>query len=88
VSSTTGSAGDQHPGEATSGDAPAQGVREIAHGLNNALTSVLGYAEIIAEDARLGNVSARDAEQLLAATREAVALVKVLRASPDQREGP
>jgi signal transduction histidine kinase len=101
VSSTTGSAGDQPPGEATFGDTPAQGVGEIAHDLNNALTSVLGYAEIIAEDARSGNVSARDAEQLLAATREAVALVKVLRASgrvalpahdpatgpPDQPEG-
>ena len=77
-------------------DQPLRSVGEIAHDLNNVLTSVLGYAEIIAEDARLGNVSVRDAEQLVAATREAVALTKVLRVSrpaapgatePDQSEG-
>jgi signal transduction histidine kinase len=65
-------------------------VGEIAHDLSNALTSVLGYAEMLAEDARSGNVSVRDADQLLAATREAVGLVKVLRASgravPPERE--
>ena len=68
---------------------PPEGVGEIAHELSNALTSVLGFAEIIAEDARSGNVSPRDADQLLAATQEAVALVRSLRGSgPAAAEAP
>jgi hypothetical protein len=56
-------------------------VGQITHDLTNVMTGVLGYAEIIVEDARGSKVDVRDAEQLLAATREAVALIKVLRAS-------
>ena len=56
-------------------------VGEISHDLNNVLTSVLGYAEMIAEDAQASRVDARDAQHLLAATREAVALVKALRST-------
>jgi len=68
---------------------PLGGVGEIAHDLSNALTSVLGFAEIVAEDARSGTVSPRDAEQLLAATRHAVALVRSLRGSgPAAAEAP
>jgi signal transduction histidine kinase len=62
-------------------DEPSPSVDQVAHDLNNILTSVLGYAEIVAEDAREAKVDVRDAQQLLLATREAVALVKVLRAS-------
>ena len=67
---------------------PLGGVGEIAHDLNNALTSVLGFAEIVAEDARSGTVSPRDAEQLLAATRQAVALVKSLQGSTPAAGAP
>ena len=65
-------------------------VREITHDLNNILTSILGYAEMLAEDAKISRVEARDAEQLLAATREAVALAKELGAvaRPDAAARP
>jgi len=66
---------------AASGKEPSRSIDQVAHDLNNILTSVLGYAEIVAEDARDANVDARDAQQLLLATREAVALVKALRAA-------
>ncbi len=52
----------------------------IAHDFNNVLMGILGYAEIVAADARESKVEARDAEQVLVATRRAIDLARRLTA--------
>jgi hypothetical protein len=50
------------------------------HELNNVLSAILGYAEIVHADAATGKVEERDALQILAATRRAIELVDDLAA--------
>jgi two-component system cell cycle sensor histidine kinase/response regulator CckA len=52
----------------------------IAHDFNNVLMGILGYAEIVAADARESKVEVRDAEQVLVATRRAIDLARRLTA--------
>src|SRR5258705_3099205 len=52
----------------------------IAHDFNNVLMGILGYAEIVAADAREAKVEVRDAEQVLVATRRAIDLARRLTA--------
>ncbi len=52
----------------------------IAHDFNNVLMGILGYAEIVAADARESKVELRDAEQVLVATRRAIDLARRLTA--------
>ena len=52
----------------------------IAHDFNNVLMGILGYAEIVAADARESKVEQRDAEQVLVATRRAIELARRLTA--------
>ena len=52
----------------------------IAHDFNNVLMGILGYAEIVAADARESKVEARDAEQVVVATRRAIELARRLTA--------
>ncbi len=52
----------------------------IAHDFNNVLMGILGYAEIVAADARDSKVEVRDAEQVLVATRRAIDLARRLTA--------
>jgi len=52
----------------------------IAHDFNNVLMGILGYAEIVAADARDAKVEVRDAEQVLVATRRAIDLARRLTA--------
>jgi two-component system, cell cycle sensor histidine kinase and response regulator CckA len=52
----------------------------IAHDFNNVLMGILGYAEIVAADARESKVDERDAEQVLVATRRAIDLARRLTA--------
>jgi len=52
----------------------------IAHDFNNVLMGILGYAEIVAADARESRVELRDAEQVLVATRRAIDLARRLTA--------
>lgn len=53
-------------------------VRALVHELNNVLSAVLGYAEIVHADAVAGAVEERDALQVLAATRRAIELTDEL----------
>jgi two-component system cell cycle sensor histidine kinase/response regulator CckA len=52
----------------------------IAHDFNNVLTAILGYAELVADDARAGQVKQDDADQILAATARAIDLTARLTA--------
>jgi two-component system cell cycle sensor histidine kinase/response regulator CckA len=52
----------------------------IAHDFNNVLMGILGYAEIVAADARESKVEAQDAEQVLVATKRAIELARRLTA--------
>jgi two-component system, cell cycle sensor histidine kinase and response regulator CckA len=52
----------------------------IAHDFNNVLMGILGYAEMVAADARESKVEERDAEQVVAATRRAIELARRLTA--------
>ena len=52
----------------------------IAHDFNNVLMGILGYAEMVAADARESKVEARDAEQVVVATRRAIDLARRLTA--------
>jgi len=52
----------------------------LVHELNNVLSAVLGYAEIVHADAAAGRVEERDAVQILAATRRAIELTDQLAA--------
>ena len=52
----------------------------IAHDFNNVLMGILGYAEMVAADARESKVEQRDAEQVVAATRRAIELARRLTA--------
>jgi len=52
----------------------------LVHELNNVLSAVLGYAEIVHADAGAGKVEERDAVQILAATRRAIELTDQLAA--------
>src|SRR5436309_3003559 len=52
----------------------------IAHDFNNVLMGILGYAEIVAADARESKVEVRDAEQVLVTTRRAIELARRLTA--------
>lgn len=51
----------------------------IAHDFANVLMAILGYAELVAADARAGRVSPDDADQIVVATRRAVELTSRLR---------
>ena len=66
---------------------PAE-VRGLVHDLNNVLVAVVGYAEIVAADARDGAVEPRDADQAVAATRRAIELVDHISALLDGRPRP
>ena len=50
----------------------------IAHDFNNVLMGILGYAEMVAADARDSKVEERDADQVVAATRRAIDLARRL----------
>ena len=52
----------------------------IAHDFNNVLMGILGYAEMVAADARESKVEQRDADQVVAATRRAIDLARRLTA--------
>ena len=52
----------------------------IAHDFNNVLMGILGYAEMVAADARDSKVEQRDAEQVVVATRRAIDLARRLTA--------
>ena len=52
----------------------------LVHELNNVLSAVLGYAEIVHLDAGAGKVEERDAVQVIAATRRAIELTDALAA--------
>ena len=52
----------------------------IAHDFNNVLMGILGYAEMVAADARESKVEQRDAEQVVVATRRAIDLARRLTA--------
>jgi two-component system, cell cycle sensor histidine kinase and response regulator CckA len=52
----------------------------IAHDFNNVLMGILGYAEMVAADARGSKVEERDAEQVVVATRRAIDLARRLTA--------
>jgi uncharacterized protein (DUF2342 family) len=51
-----------------------QAIAALVHELNNVLSTILGYAEIVHADAGDRNVDERDAMQILAATRRAIEL--------------
>ena len=57
-----------------------QSLAALVHELNNVLSAVLGYAEIVHADAAAGRVEERDALQILAATRRAIELTDELAA--------
>jgi PAS domain S-box-containing protein len=59
----------------------------IAHDFNNVLMGILGYAEMVAADARDATVEVRDAEQVVVATRRAIDLAARLTAFA-RREAP
>jgi hypothetical protein len=63
-------------------------VRRLVHDLNNVLVAVVGFADIVAADARDGRVEPRDAEQALAASRRAIELVQQIGALLDGRPRP
>ena len=50
----------------------------IAHDFNNVLMGILGYAEMVAADARESRVEQRDADQVVVATRRAIDLARRL----------
>jgi two-component system cell cycle sensor histidine kinase/response regulator CckA len=52
----------------------------IAHDFNNVLMGILGYAEMVAADARESKVEQRDADQVVVATRRAIDLARRLTA--------
>ena len=52
----------------------------IAHDFNNVLMGILGYAEMVAADARESKVEQQDADQVVAATRRAIDLARRLTA--------
>lgn len=56
-------------------------VRALLHELNNVLSAILGYAEIVHDDAGQGRVEERDAIQILTATRRAIELADQLAAA-------
>jgi len=58
----------------------------IAHDFNNVLMGILGYAEMVAADARESKVEERDADQVVLATRRAIDLARRLTAFA-RREG-
>jgi hypothetical protein len=67
-------------------DGPDLGeIRRLVHDLNNVLVAVRGFAEIVATDAREGRVEPRDADQAVAAARDAIELVDALQAHLDGR---
>lgn len=74
----------QHPGATidgmTSEGADDEGrhasVAAALHELNNVLSAILGYAEIVHADAQSGEVEERDARQILAAARRAIELAR------------
>jgi len=68
-----GTASDADPG-------PARSLADLVHELNNVLSAILGYAEIVHADASDGTVDERDATQILAATRRAIELTDELAA--------
>jgi signal transduction histidine kinase len=57
-----------------------QPINVVLHELNNVLSAILGYAEIVQADADAGHVDERDARQILAATRRAIELADELAA--------
>lgn len=65
-----------------------QPAKVLVHELNNVLSAVLGYAEIVHVDALAGNVEERDVLQVLAATRRAIELTdelgELISASPEE----
>ena len=68
--------------DAASGDDITRGpsLDALVHELNNVLSAVLGYAEIVHLDAGAGKVEERDAVQVIAATRRAIELTDELAA--------
>lgn len=68
----------------TAGAADDEGARQelaaLVHELNNVLSAVLGYAEIVHADASDGSVDEADARQILAAARRAIELTDALAA--------
>ena len=65
---------------APGGTSSPEAMATLVHELNNVLSAVLGYAEIVHADAGSGNVEERDAVQILAATRRAIELTDQLAA--------
>lgn len=67
------------PGSPDASSAPdAAAVRRLGHDLNNVLTSIQGYAEILLEDTDASDARRPDLERLTEATRRASALVRNL----------
>jgi hypothetical protein len=68
------------PPDAADDMAPPEPIDVLLHELNNVLSAILGYAEIVDADAGAGSVDERDARQILAATRRAIELADLLAA--------
>ena len=76
-------ADDPAKGALTHDDPPRPDPREIrrlGHDLNNVMTTIQGYAEILLEDMDVRDARRRDVERLTEATRRASAIVRDLMA--------